>query len=116
MIKTPSRRNSIRLTDHIIILIELYPALPNLRRSGAGSPPCGFDGSVYSEGMEAPPNTKAYAVGRAPRQTVSSHDQIVRSLGQDILSGRIAPGEKLPVEADLLERFGVSRTALREAL
>lgn len=67
--------------------------------------------------MEAPPNTKAYpGAGRAARLTVSSHDQIVRSLGQDILSGRIAPGEKLPVEADLLERFGVSRTALREAL
>lgn len=67
--------------------------------------------------MEAQPNPKPYAsAGRAARQTVSSHDQIVRSLGQDILSGRIAPGEKLPNEADLLERFGVSRTALREAL
>lgn len=67
--------------------------------------------------MEAPPITNSYAgAGRAVRQTVSSHDQIVRSLGQDILSGRIAPGEKLPNEADLLERFGVSRTALREAL
>lgn len=56
------------------------------------------------------------STGRSVRQTVSSHDQIVRSLGQDILSGRIRPGEKLPNEADLLQRFGVSRTALREAL
>lgn len=53
---------------------------------------------------------------RGIQHTVSSHDQIVRSLGQDILSGRIPPGEKLPNEAALLARFGVSRTALREAL
>lgn len=56
------------------------------------------------------------ATVRGIQHTVSSHDQIVRSLGQDILSGRIAPGEKLPNEAALLARFGVSRTALREAL
>lgn len=53
---------------------------------------------------------------RGGGHTVSSHDQIVRSIGQDILSGRIPPGEKLPTEAELLDRFGVSRTALREAL
>ncbi|ADL02256.1 FadR/GntR family transcriptional regulator [Brevundimonas subvibrioides] len=60
--------------------------------------------------------TSLSASGRGSGQTVSSHDQIVRSLGQDILAGRIAPGDKLPGEADLLRRFGVSRTALREAL
>ena len=53
---------------------------------------------------------------RGARQVLSTHDQIVRALGQEILSGRIQPGEKLPMEADLLERFGVSRTALREAM
>ena len=53
---------------------------------------------------------------RASGHVVSAHDQIVRALAQDILTGTLAPGDKLPVEADLLERFGVSRTALREAL
>lgn len=67
--------------------------------------------------MQAPQKTMGYALAsRGVRQTVSSHDQIVRSLGQDILSGRIEPGAKIPNEAELLERFGVSRTALREAL
>ncbi|MGQ3111493.1 MAG: FadR/GntR family transcriptional regulator [Brevundimonas sp.] len=49
-------------------------------------------------------------------KALSGHGQIVRSLGEDILSGRFAPGEKLPPEPDLLRRFGVSRTALREAI
>ncbi|RZJ01365.1 MAG: FadR family transcriptional regulator [Brevundimonas sp.] len=50
------------------------------------------------------------------RQVLSAHGQIVRALAGEILSGQIPPGEKLPLEADLLARFGVSRTALREAL
>ena len=51
-----------------------------------------------------------------PLGVVSSHDQIAGALARDILGGRWAPGEKLPMEAELLQRFGVSRTALREAL
>lgn len=50
------------------------------------------------------------------RHVLSTHEQIVRALAQDILTGRLAPGEKLPLEAELLDRFGVSRTALREGL
>lgn len=49
-------------------------------------------------------------------KALSGHGRIVRSLGEDILSGRYAPGEKLPPEPDLLGRFGVSRTAMREAI
>ena len=46
----------------------------------------------------------------------SSHDQIVRALGEEILAGTYPPGANLPHEQSLLERFGVSRTVLREAL
>jgi DNA-binding GntR family transcriptional regulator len=45
----------------------------------------------------------------------SKKDAIVRKLRQDIVSGAIAPGEKLS-EARLAERFGVSRMPVREAL
>jgi len=51
-----------------------------------------------------------------PPRDRSNHDQIVRTLGEEILAGVHAPGENLPPEPDLLRRFGVSRTVLREVL
>lgn len=49
----------------------------------------------------------------APR---SAHALVTRSIANDILSGRLAPGSALPAEDKLLRRFRISRTALREAL
>lgn len=46
----------------------------------------------------------------------SKHDTIARTLGQEILKGVHAPGVNLPSEAELLSRFGASRTVLREAM
>jgi len=46
----------------------------------------------------------------------SKHDTIARALGQEILRGVHAPGANLPTEAELLSRFGASRTVLREAM
>ncbi len=46
----------------------------------------------------------------------SKHDTIARTLGQEILTGVHAPGANLPPEAELLARFGASRTVLREAM
>ncbi|MEU8221142.1 FadR/GntR family transcriptional regulator [Kribbella sp. NPDC048915] len=43
-------------------------------------------------------------------------DQIVAELKQRILTGEIAPGQKLPGENGLVEEFGVSRTVVREAV
>jgi GntR family transcriptional regulator, galactonate operon transcriptional repressor len=46
----------------------------------------------------------------------SLKDQLVESLGGDIVAGRLQPGELLPSEETLLARYGVSRTVLREAV
>lgn len=46
----------------------------------------------------------------------SAAGQVARAIGMDILRGTIAPGQKLPAEEDILGRFSVSRTVLREAL
>jgi DNA-binding FadR family transcriptional regulator len=48
--------------------------------------------------------------------TRSAHGMVTQAIGMDILSGRFPSGEVLPGEDELLQRFGVSRTALREAL
>src|SRR3954454_22272691 len=51
-----------------------------------------------------------------PAQRVRSFDHIVGQVRDQIASGGIAPGERLPSERDLGVAFGVSRTTLREAL
>jgi DNA-binding GntR family transcriptional regulator len=43
------------------------------------------------------------------------HDELLTRLRDCIIRGEFAPGEKIP-EKELCERFGVSRTPLREAL
>lgn len=48
----------------------------------------------------------------APR----SYQQLVRRLTEDIHSGRLARGAKLPTERELGESFGVSRAVVREAV
>lgn len=44
------------------------------------------------------------------------HEQVVDQLGRDICSGRYRPGQVLPPEAELCERFGFSRIVIREAI
>ena len=44
------------------------------------------------------------------------HIAISTALGEEIVSGRLPVGDLIPFEADLCERFGVSRTVVREAV
>src|SRR5574343_434378 len=43
-------------------------------------------------------------------------DQVADQLAAEIRRGGLAPGDKLPTEARLVEQFGVSRTVVREAV
>ena len=43
-------------------------------------------------------------------------EQVARQLASEIRQGRLAPGDRLPTEARLVEQFQVSRTVVREAL
>ena len=51
-----------------------------------------------------------------PVQAPRLHEQVVRRLVQQIVGGAFAPGAPLPTEPDLAQRFGVSRTVVREAV
>lgn len=46
----------------------------------------------------------------------SAHDLVTHGIGRSIMAGTYRVGSLLPGDADLTERFGVSRTALREGL
>src|ERR1700687_5675499 len=43
-------------------------------------------------------------------------EQIVQQVEDSILKGQLKPGDQLPAARDLAQRFGVSRTAVREAV
>lgn len=49
-------------------------------------------------------------------RTSRLYEQIVEQIEESILKGALKPGDQLPAERDLAERFGVSRTAVREAV
>lgn len=44
------------------------------------------------------------------------YQDIVRQIQQRIVRGELNPGDRLPAERELAEEFGVSRTAVREAI
>src|SRR5215210_4399114 len=52
----------------------------------------------------------------SPVRSGRNFEVVIRQLRERLESGRLKPGEKLPSEPDLAAQFGVSRTALREAL
>jgi GntR family transcriptional repressor for pyruvate dehydrogenase complex len=59
------------------------------------------------------------AVGQSLYKTVRTsrlYEQIVQQIEELILGGVLKPGDQLPAERDLAQRFGVSRTAVREAV
>jgi GntR family transcriptional repressor for pyruvate dehydrogenase complex len=49
-------------------------------------------------------------------KTSRLYEQIVQQVEESILQGHLKPGDQLPAERDLAQSFGVSRTAVREAV
>jgi GntR family transcriptional repressor for pyruvate dehydrogenase complex len=52
----------------------------------------------------------------APVKARRIFEEVVMQIREQIVSGRLKPGDKLPAERDLAEQFSVSRNAVREAL
>src|SRR5581483_1843497 len=51
---------------------------------------------------------------RVPRLSLSDH--IVEQIAELIARGALEPGDRIPSEKQLCEKFGVGRTSVREAL
>lgn len=49
-------------------------------------------------------------------QSSRLYEQIVKQIEESILKGALKAGDQLPAERDLAQQFGVSRTAVREAV
>ena len=49
-------------------------------------------------------------------RTSRLYEQIVEQIEESIRKGRLRPGDQLPPERELAQQFGVSRTAVREAV
>ncbi len=51
-----------------------------------------------------------------PVRLARLYEQIVEQIEARIRNGELKPGDQLPSERELAEQFGVSRTAVREAI
>lgn len=80
---------------------------PQSGAAGGGSPGKGLAGTGISGSRLGHPRGGAARTGQ---------DHVVRAMGLLILSGAFAEDALLPGEADLMARFGISRTVLREVL
>ena len=51
-----------------------------------------------------------------PVQTMRLYEVVVTRLQKEVIEGRLKHGDRLPSEHELAQHFGVSRTAIREAI
>src|SRR5712672_983061 len=67
---------------------------------------------MSNEAVESPGDKPVYRAVKTSRL----YEQIVQQVEDSILKGQLKPGDQLPAERDLAQSFGVSRTAVREAV
>ena len=72
------------------------------RRSSTSSP----------QDPAAEPSTQGFK----PVESVRAYQQIADAIEEQIVSGRLKPGDRLPSERELVLRFGSGRSTVREAL
>jgi GntR family transcriptional regulator, transcriptional repressor for pyruvate dehydrogenase complex len=61
-------------------------------------------------------NLKGQDNGWRPVKKLRTHEYVLAAVEEQILSGRLKPGDKLPGERELSELLGVSRPSVREAM
>jgi GntR family transcriptional repressor for pyruvate dehydrogenase complex len=75
--------------------------------------------SSQTNAVRAADNGSSSAEGKAVYKLVRTsrlYEQIVEQIEGSIVKGDLKAGDQLPAERDLAQRFGVSRTAVREAV
>ncbi len=56
------------------------------------------------------------AAENGPAPNIRAAETVMRQLESEIVAGKLADGAHLPAERDLMVRFGISRTVVREAI
>ncbi len=70
----------------------------------------------YRPARQAQPRPMPRLSRLALERAQSSHDQIAAILGTELLKGTYAPGTNMPAEPQLIQRFQISRTVMREVM
>lgn len=74
-----------------------------------------FPAQTDAAPLRAPADAARPRGARAPaRKSLTA--RVIEDLRAEILGGQLTPGDKLPTESALIDRFGVSRTVIREAV
>lgn len=83
----------------------------NARREGRSLQP--VSGATPARPAAASAVASPLSSASRPR---SAHDLVTQGIGRGIVQGEFGIGSTLPNDAELMDRFGVSRTALREGM